>query len=148
MANPYTWTQPVTDRSSGSAMMTYEDMNRITVNLAWLYQACVDQGITIAGAVYPKRAWTQNDIITVSEWTQLLTCLANVYNAVGYVPAAVPDNAMAYSNINLIEKIELDCYDTLTVFDRIPSLNHYIGDKLGNRYLYAGDPFNAGGRYD
>lgn len=148
MANPYTWTEPVTERSSGAELMTYEDMNRITVNLAWLFQECKEQGITISGTVYPKRSWTQNDIVTVSNWTQLLDRLANVYNAVAYTPATIPDNAMTYTNINQVETIELECYEILAAYARIPNMNHYIGDRLGNRYLYAGDPFNAGGRYD
>lgn len=148
MANPYTWTEPVTERPSGAELMTYEDMNRITVNLAWLFQECKEQGITISGTVYPKRSWTQNDIITVSNWTQLLDRLANVYNAVAYIPATIPDNAMTYTNINQVETIELECYEILAAYERIPNINHYIGDKLGNKYLYAGDPFNAGGRYD
>lgn len=148
MANPYTWTEPVTARSSGAELMTYEDMNRITVNLAWLFQECKEQGIAISGTVYPKRSWTQNDIITVSNWTQLLDRLANVYNAVSFSPAIIPDNAMTYDNINQVETIELECYDIIEAYENMPNMNHYVGDKLGSAYLYAGDPFNAGGRYD
>ena len=123
MANPYTWTTPITHRSSGSEMMTYVDMNRITTNLAWLYKQCQEIGITPAGSIISKTDWGQNDIITVTEWTEVLTCLTNVCNAIQYTPSEV-----AYENI--------------------PNMNHYIGDRWGAAYRYAGDPMNSGGRYD
>lgn len=148
MANTRTWTEPVTYRSSGSALMSYEDMNRITENLAWLYTECGEQGIPITGSIISKTVWTRNDIITVSQWAEILTCLRNVYTAVGFTPATVPDNQMIYTNINNVESIEYGCYDILAAYERIPNMNHYVGDKLGTNYLYAGDPFNAGGRYE
>lgn len=138
----------MTDRTDGTAMMTYEDMNRITENLAWLYAECVEQGISISGSIISKTNWVNNDIITLSNWTEILTCLRNVYNAVGYTPATVPDNQMLWSNINQVETIEYECYEILMAYERIPNMNHYVGDKLGTDYLYAGDPFNSGGRYE
>lgn len=148
MANTRTWTDPVTDRTGGSDKMTYEDMNRITENLAWLYTECGEQGISISGSIISKTTWTQNDIITVGNWTEILTCLANVYNAVGYVPVQVPDNQMLWTNINQVETIEYDCYEILAVYERLPNMNHYVGDKWGTAYRYAGDDFNMGGRYE
>ena len=149
MANTRTWTAPVTDRTDGTAMMTYEDMNRITENLAWLYTECGEQSITISGSIISKTTWINNDIITLSNWTEILTCLRNVYNAVGYNPATVPDNQMLWSNINQVETIEYECYEILMAYDRIPNMNHYVGDKLADGgYLRAGDDFNMGGRYE
>lgn len=148
MAHSYTWTNPVTDRTSGQARMTYIDMNRITQNLAWLYEECVDQGITIAGSMVSKRTWVQNDIITLANWQNILTCLQNVCDAVSYNAPSEPDDTMIYTNINNVELIEYACYDILSAYDKVPNMNHYVGDKLGTSYLYAGDPFNAGGRYE
>lgn len=148
MANTRTWTAPVTDRTDGAAMMTYDDMNRITENLAWLYEECVDRGISISGSVISKTTWVNNDIITVANWTEILTCLTNVYTAVGYAPQTTPDDSMLWSNINQVETIEYECYEILAAYDRIPNMNHYVGDKLGTMYRYAGDDFNMGGRYE
>lgn len=148
MANTRTWTAPVTDRTDGTARMEYGDMNRITENLAWLYEECVEQGISISGSIISKTVWVNNDIITLANWTEILTCLTNVCTAIAYSPTGTPDNQMLWSNINTVEEIEMGCYDILSAYERIPRLNHYVGDKLGTNYLYAGDPFNSGGRYE
>ena len=148
MANPYTWTEPNTTRASGSERMTYEDMNRITVNLAWLYAQCGELGIPVAGSIISKTDWIQNDIITVTEWAEILTCLDNICDAIDYVKAVDPDNSMTYTNINNVEELELICYNILAAYLLVPNMNHYVGDKLGTAYRYAGDDFNAGGRYE
>lgn len=148
MANPYTWTEPVTSRSSGSERMTYQDMNRITVNLAWLYAQCGEIGIMVSGSIISKTNWIQNDIITVAEWEEILTCLGNICDAIQYTKQTEPSNSMFYTNINNVEQIELDCYGVLASYENIPNMNHYVGDKWGTAYRYAGDAMNSGGRYD
>lgn len=148
MANTRTWTTPVTDRTDGTAMMTYGDMNRITGNLAWLYSECVERGISISGSIISTTAWTQNDIITVSFWTELLACLANVCTAVNYTPQTAANSQMIYTNINVVETIERDTYEILSAYDRLPNMNHYVGDKIGTDWRYCGDDFNMGGRYE
>lgn len=147
MANPYTWIEPVTNRSSTTDRMTYEDMNRITGNLAWLYAQCGEMGLTVPGSIISKTNWVQNDIITVSEWAEILTCLANICTAVEYT-SAQPTDRMTYGNINNVERIELDCYGVLASYENIPNMNHYVGDKWTSAYRYAGDAMNSGGRYD
>lgn len=148
MANTRTWTTPVTDRTDDTAMMAYGDMNRITENLAWLYEECVEQGLSISGSIISKTNWVNNDIITLAEWTEILTCLTNVCTAVSYTPSGTATNSMTWSNINLVEEIELGCYEILSAYERIPNMNHYVGDKLGTAWRYCGDDFNMGGRYD
>lgn len=148
MANPYTWQTPVTSRSSGYERMTYEDMNRITGNLAWLYSECVERGISISGSIISQTAWTRNDIITVSFWTELLGCLANVCTAVNYTPQTAANSQMTYTNMNIVETIERDTYEILSAYDRLPNMNHYVGDKIGTNWRYCGDGFNMGGRYE
>lgn len=148
MANPYTWITPVTNRSTGSDRMTYGDMTRIATNLAWLYKQCQEIGITPSGSIISKTNWSQNDIITVTEWSELLTCLMNVCNAIQYTPGESTNSQMIYTNINNVEKIELGCYEILSAYENIPNMNHYVGDKWGTFYRYAGDPMNSGGRYD
>lgn len=148
MANPYIWTQPVTDRSSGEEVMTFTDMNRITTNLAWLYRQCQEIGITPAGSIISKTDWMRNDIITVAEWTEIQTCLKNVSDAIQYTPRETANDQMIYTNINIVEQVELGCYEILSAYENIPNMNHYVGDKWGTFYRYAGDPMNSGGRYD
>ena len=148
MANPYTWTDPVTTRSSGSVRMSYEDMNRITTNLAWLFSQCGEMGISVSGSIISTTSWIRNDIITVAEWAEILTCLDNICDAIQYAKQIDPDNTMVYTNINTVEQIELDCYSVLASYENIPNMNHYVGDKLGTAYRYMGDDFNSGGRYD
>ena len=139
MAN---WITPVTDRASGSARMTYKDMNRITGNLVWLYEYLTEQGVTVSGSAYSKTDWTQNDIVTVAQWTELLTCLSNVCSAIGYQPETNPTDTMSYTNINNVETIELVCHDMATILDDLARMNHWVGDPLR-----SGDDFNAGGFY-
>lgn len=137
-----TWTEPVTNRTSGSARMTYKDMNRITGNLVWLYDYLTEQGVTVEGSAYSKTTWTQNDIVTVAQWTELLTCLGAVCSAIGYQPEKAPTNTMSYTNINNVETIELIVHDMAVILDDLARINHWIGDPL-----YSGDDFNAGGLY-
>ena len=143
-----TWITPVTNRTGGNARMTTVDMNRITGNLVWLYDECVRKGITIEGSAYSKTTWISNDIISESEWYELLACLRNIRTAVGYAPIKVPGYGMVWDNINRIEEHELTLYLILQTWDIRDRLNHYVGDKLTSAYLYAGDAFNAGGSYE
>lgn len=136
------WIEPVTNRASGSARMTYKDMNRITGNLVWLYDYLTAEGVTVSGSAYSKTNWTQNDIITVAEWNELLTCLGNVCTAIGYQPETNPTSTMSYTNINNVETIEHVCHDMATILDDLGRINHWVGDRL-----YSGDDFNAGGFY-
>lgn len=141
------WTTPVTDRTDGTSVMTYQDMDRITGNLKWLYDACVSSSIPIAGSAISQTSWARDDIITTTFWTELLTCLENVCTALNYTPSIAADSNMTWNNINVVEDIELVCYNTLAAYIYLYRLNHYVGDKLGASYLYAGDSFNAGGKY-
>lgn len=136
------WITPVTDRTDGSAMMTYADMNRITGNIGYLYDLCQSEGITIAGSRISKTEWTQNDIISVSDWSNLLTCLGNARNAVGYI-ATDPTYLMTWDNINEVEKQTQAVYVIISTYDSLARINHWIGDPY-----YAGDAINAGGRYE
>jgi hypothetical protein len=141
------WVTPVTDRKDGSARMTYNDMNRITGNLEWLYHSIQSSGIPIAGYAISKSHWSRNDIVTARFWKELLTCLENVCTALGYTPKDKVTYHMTWNNINLLEDIERLCHDIFVVYDEMPRLNHYVGDMLSANYLYAGDDINAGGRY-
>ena len=141
------WATPVTDRVDGTSVMTYQDMKRITGNLEWLYDACVSSSIPITGSAISQTNWTRDDIITTTFWTELLNCLENVCTALNYTPPIAANSDMMWDNINVVENIELVCYNMLTAYVYLYRLNHYVGDKLGTSYLYAGDNLNAGGKY-
>lgn len=137
-----TWTTPVTDRTDGTARTTYQDMERITGNLKWIYDNCVSEGIPISGSAISKTSWTRNDILDVTFWAELKQCLTYACAALSYTPTDVVVDDMTWNNFNLIETIELQCYNVLAAYVFMPRLNHYVGDNL-----FAGDAFNAGGRY-
>ena len=141
------WITPVTNRSGNSAMMTYDDMNRITGNCRWLYDECARKGITVSGDPTSKTTWTRNDIITLDDWHELLTCLDNLCAAVGYVRRELFRDNVNYVIVNNIERVELKIYTRLEAGDIRPKNNHFIGDRYGSEYRHAGDDFNAGGLY-
>lgn len=148
------WIEPVTDRTDGSARMTYIDMNRITGNINLIRELARSEGRTIPGSDISKTSWIKNDIITIQEWTELLNALNTVAQAVGYSPGTNPDYSMYFQNINIIESITLAVYTILINDSDDARLNHYVGDQLPQaytqtpHYLYAGEPFNAGGDYN
>lgn len=136
------WVTPVTDRSDGSAMMTATDLSRITGNIDYLFDYATDEGYSPSGSGVSKTSWTINDTISKSFWESMLTVLANVCTAIGYVPEEGPTNVMGYENINNVETITLTAYHFIQGAGSQQNNNHYAGDDL-----YAGDPINAGGTY-
>lgn len=147
------WIEPVTDRTDGSARMTYADMNRITNNINAVRELARTEGYTVPGSDITKTLWIKNDIITKQQWLQILDSLATVARAVSYSYENSPDNSMYYENINIVEDITLAVYRLLTEVVDTERLNHYVGDAFANanesyKYRYSGDPFNAGGKYN
>lgn len=136
------WVTPVTDRTDGSAMMTATDMDRITGNIAYLFDYATQEGHAPSGSTVTKTSWTINDIIERSFWEAMLTTLANICEAVEYVPETDPTNAMEWENINHIEDITNRIYYIIGQIGNLQGLNHWAGDDL-----FAGDPVNAGGTY-
>lgn len=137
------WVTPVTDRTDGSAMMTATDMDRITGNIAYLFDYATQEGYAPTGSTVTKTSWTINDIIERSFWEAMLTTLANICEAVEYVPETDPTNAMEYENINVVETISRNLYYIIQNIQYQANNNHWVGDEF-----YAGDPINAGGTYN
>lgn len=142
------WIEPVTDRTDGSARMTYVDMNRIVGNINYIRELARTSGRTVPGSDISKTSWIRDDIITVAQWAEILDALITVANAVGYSYETEPDASMYYININNIENMTFAVYTILMSSSDNERLNHYIGDRFGSLYRYAGDPFNAGGEYN
>ena len=105
------WITPVTDRQTGLSRMTYDDMNRITGNINYVYDLVASLGKTITGGKVSQTVWTQDDILTTTFWASMLDVLSNVCAAAEYTPAVTPTGAMEYQNINNIETITLYLYN-------------------------------------
>ena len=100
------WTTPVTNRTSGSALMTYNDMNRITGNVAYL------QEYIYGSPLIPKTSWTRNDIIERQLWVDMIASIAEMANMAGATIATLTNN-MHYENINNVESACKAVYDNL-----------------------------------
>lgn len=144
------WITPVTDRASGAARMTYADMNRIVGNINHLRNLAIEKGKTISLPPISKTSWIRDDIITTSQWYEILNLLLEIARAIDYVYPVEPDDKMNYLNINNVESISLTILALLEQSADDSLLNHWIGD--GNDYprqrIYSGDPVNAGGEYN
>lgn len=106
------WITPVTNRTSGKARMTYIDMNRISGNVSYLYNYALEHGYEVEGGDVVKTSWTQNDIVTVSEWESIQSVLSAVRNAAGlWVVSYTP---VYYYSMNMFESYTLDTYRHIT----------------------------------
>lgn len=131
----YTWQQPVTDRSSGEARMTVQDMNRITQNINYLRERGRGLGFVFGESTdTAKTSWIYNDIISVAQWKDILQALTGLALGVGYSYSAAPDYNMTYQNINNIEKITLGVAERLRLLEGQGALTHYADTEV-----YAGD---------
>lgn len=101
-----TWTTPVTDRTDGTARMTYQDMNRITGNVAYLQEQIY------GSASISKTSWTRNDIIERSFWETMLNSL-RAMAAITSVTVLRMTNDMEFNNINNVETMSFNIYAAL-----------------------------------
>lgn len=137
------WVTPVTNRTDGSALMTATDMDRITGNIAYLFDYATAEGHSPQGSTVTKTSWTQNDIIEKSFWESMLVVLSNICEAVNYNPDTAPTNVLDWENINNIETISFNLYYIIANINNMSALNHWCGDEF-----YSGDDINVGGTYN
>lgn len=138
------WITPVTNRTSGNARMTYKDMNRITGNIDYVYQALKSLGYPPAGNTVSKLEWTQNDIIDVDFWESMLSVMAAIYAALGETGPYELTNDMGWENINHVESWLFELYDGTMFYRHL--LNEHgvdICDENGEPIL-VGDMVYAG----
>lgn len=90
------WITPVTDRTSGSAMMTAEDMNRITGDVKYL-----EEELTGSSTI-SKTSWTNSDFIYASFWHEMLGIIEDLLDLAG-ITGEVMTDLMTYDNINAVE---------------------------------------------
>lgn len=126
------WITPVTNRTSGSAMMTYKDMNRITGNIDYVYQALKSLGYPPAGSTVSKLEWTQNDIIDRAFWESMLDVMAAIYVAIGEPEPYDLTNDMGWENINHVESWMFELYDGVMFYRHLLDENDVdICDEFG-----------------
>lgn len=100
------WIEPVTDRQSGGSLMTYEDMNRITGNVAYLQEAL------LGSATMSKTTWTRDDFISVTIWHEIIDSIDEMADMLGVINLGMTDE-MIYTNINYVESLCLQIYNAL-----------------------------------
>ena len=137
------WVTPVTNRTDGNSRMTATDMDRITGNIAYLFDYATAEGHSPQGSTVTKTSWTQNDIIDKSFWESMLVVLSNICDAVNYNPDTQPTNVMDYENINNIETISYNLNNIIANINRMSAINHWVGDEF-----FTGDNINVGGTYN
>lgn len=110
------WTTPFTNWSNGNRF-TYNDMNRITGNINYLYP----------GASLP--IYTQNDFLTRSGWDAVLSALDTLVLATG-LDATVPGDAMTGDTMNEVEELIQRLHDRIELNARQYVASIYVGDGI------------------
>lgn len=110
------WTYTYTDWSNGNNF-THEDMNRISGNINYLYPA----------AALPT--YTQNDILTTTDWAELVKALMALINASG-VSGEAPGSILTADTINQVERLIQDIYDRINLNMAQEVATVYAGDDL------------------
>lgn len=112
------WITPKTDWTAAD-MVTYEDANRITGNLNHIK---TDAGL--------KDTYTQDDVITASDWTMILEALSAVITETGYRLAEdeFPDSSTSALNFNRVEDLTQSLYNWIELLERQEAARIYSGD--------------------
>lgn len=110
------WTYTYTDWSNGNNF-THDDMNRITGNINYLYPS----------AGLPT--YTQNDILTTTDWTDVTDALSVLISVSG-VGGSVPGDTMTADTMNEVEGLIQQIYDRINLNNAQAVANIYAGDDL------------------
>lgn len=106
------WTTPVTDRINGQTRTTADDMNRIDGNINYLW------------ATLLRTDFTSNDIVTDTEWSDIIEYTNEIADLLG-IPEA--STSTIYTNLNRIEQIAKAYWDLLPLW---PAEDLYPADDL------------------
>lgn len=111
------WITPKTDWSPNDNV-TYEDMNRISGNINYLYQQTI-----------VRTDYTANDIVTLAEWSSIVSAILDLAKGLGVVDA-VPDMNVTADNFNDVEELTLATKEMIELIFIQISANIYAGDDL------------------
>lgn len=134
------WITPVTDRTDG-AWHTLTDQNRIAGNLDWLATETRSHQL-YSGPSVTKSAYTYNDYISVTDWSNLLEVLTALQSALNIEATETATNDMTWQNMNAVESLTLAVYEQYQMLLRQANANNYSGDGSytmdGTGAIYAG----------
>lgn len=134
------WITPVTDRSTG-ARCDESDMNRIAGNLDWLATDAAQKQI-YSGATISKTNYTNNDYVSVDDWTNILEVLNDLVSGLNVTTEGAADMSTTFTNFNTVESITLAIYNKYQMLLRQANANNYSGDGSysmdGVGSIYAG----------
>ena len=122
------WITPITDRTTG-ARCTVTDMNRIAGNLDYLASELTTYQL-YGGATVQKTTYTNNDYVTVSDWSDILNVLNAMVDSLSLTISGTATDATTYENFNTVESITLSIYERLQLLLSQANNNHYAGDSL------------------
>lgn len=112
------WIEPYTSWQE-TDRCTYADINRIAGNVNYLLDADV-----------MKADYTQNDVITLTEWSSILSALSALSAAVKFVPEEEPNTTTTALNFNVIENYILGLKNWIDLINAQNAANIYSGESL------------------
>lgn len=133
------WTTPITDRAA-PVWHTVTDQNRIAQNLDYLAGELTSHQL-YTGATVQKTTYTQNDYITVGDWSDILSVLYSMIDALGLESEATANDSRTFENMNAVESLTLLIYERLQLLLSQSNNNHYSGDSIyseGAVSIYSG----------
>lgn len=119
------WITPYTSWSEMDRC-TYVDANRIAGNVNEICgTSCKDD-------------YTQNDVISLTEWNAILSSLETKAEEVGYESDDVLDTSTTASNFNAVEGFTLGLKNWIDLINAQTAARSYLGDQIycnDNHYL-------------
>lgn len=119
------WQEPFTSWAE-TDRCTYADMNRIAGNVN---EIC---GTSL------KEDYTQNDVVTLTEWEAILSALDTLAATYEYIPEDEPDTSVTASNFNAVESFTLGLKEWIDLINAQAAARSYVGDPIysnDNQYL-------------
>ena len=102
---------------------TYADMNRIAGNINELI-----------GDETLKSDYTQNDIVSLTEWNAILSALDSIAEIYKFVPEETPNTTATAWNLNAVESYTLELKNWIDLINAQAAARAYVGDPI-----YSGD---------
>lgn len=122
------WQEPFTDWSAG-ALVTPDDMNRITGNLNYL----LDESRL-------KTNYTADDYVFLPDWEAICTAYADVAKFIGASEEdyPIPDADATSHNFNLVETFCADAKETVDRMRAQKLANKYVGEWYADTEIFTG----------
>ena len=116
------WITPKTDWAE-TDFCTYSDMNRIAGNLNYLLDAST-----------LKDDYTQNDVVTLTEWEAIIDAIETLSALYGYDYNDILNNSATAQNFANVETLTLELRNWIDLLVAQKAARAYLGDPI-----YLGD---------